>query len=177
MTFPIFQGSRFCRRPRPELSWGIPRRMPRFLTHHHALRDGLRLPSSKLRFPERWYDFFKQQPKKRDIQEGGVENDHLNQPFNKNMRSHAPKKHASPSIFRSLGLMATRNPGSTHQLRLVVEIYHYLEGFSTIQTVVFLELFENQQSNRPCVYRNENKLIAIPSRIIKVDKHHKHLPR
>ena len=33
----------------------------------------------------------------------------------------------------------TRNPGSTHQLRLrlVVEIYHYLQGFSTIQKVVF----------------------------------------
>ena len=35
-------------------------------------------------------------------------------------------------------IMATRNPGSTHQLRLVVYpcISHYLQGFKNIQKVV-----------------------------------------
>ncbi len=34
-------------------------------------------------------------------------------------------------------LMATRNPAIFHQLRLVVTIYHYLQGFLYIQRVVF----------------------------------------
>ena len=37
--------------------------------------------------------------------------------------------------------MATRNPGSTDQLKYVVEIYHYLQDLENIQTVVGIRNF------------------------------------